>query len=1043
MASVEKKITASITEHVIKLQELTQKNLEILQALNDSFFTNQNHLSVKVGDNKYAMPSFISLENKLNSLTANFENLVNAPETGEAFFDFNGNSRAIEVRSYTTTPNSLTLTPITDFNIEHNDIFKDFLTPTPYIHIGAQSLPNDITQVMMKKIIPLNPDLKQLFKTQLDTQSGSKTSVQYKYADLYKILTVYEQDKDYIEYDTKLDLPIRKNVGTGTYVIEQIVEDIVDDNLDNYITIKLRSDVQDSSIMSCLKYRLFDETIEKTLQIGDELITYEGNAKMQIINIFHNTNTIVVKVLYGDFLNLVPATSNDPQYISSLSKIKFYSPISFNNDKYVKVPLEEDQYIYVAIAALNSRMNIQASWGTGLLLDTYALTCNGQGFKDYYDNNVKNVGDILFEISSMLPNTLTKYSKTEFDKIINFKPVINVDNLDVIQINNHLNNSPTIQNIKLLYSQKKTFQSQLDSIQDEINDLNNILSTISFDDTTGRRIAYTSQVSSLNTRRNEISSSITKIIDEISKASNNSEVPIENAKYHIRGYFDVSDNEWKEHIKGIQVQYRYKNQNQTQNNALTINDRFTFSDWNEMIGFEKEHKPLYKNGEYISVLEDNSDINEVGPLFNQIDIPITQGETVDIRLKVVYDFGAPFVKTTSQWSDLVNIKFPEKYLAEIKILDIITENNNDIETNRFNNIIKNEGIPDHIKDKITDQDITYFHKPENIASGFYTAERRIIPLKDKLADLNNLIIQMQDEIYGTSSEDLKISIKQNSAQYSLAPFVENHIFTESYASISMSDSPHNGNYEYDRIITNSDNTKTGTGLITTVFNLSILNDSDHVVKLYSMFPGSRDVNLSTLINHKFPKGDFYGKIDQENNKTQICDIPYEYPNMPENGSGRPGRQGGNQFIYFRTKDVNTGENFYAIEDKATVNGMLSFDDYKCTSTGALKDTSMWMYLKLTKKFGLCLDSNTVGSHVVIKPKEEFLIPIVVEFYINDQGPTEIYKTMSFDILPSLYKDPMTYQFSIHAKYQNTIQDQLIINDNQSGSNDVKYNIIYR
>jgi hypothetical protein len=250
----------------------------------------------------------------------------------------------------------------------------------------------------------------------------------------------------------------------------------------------------------------------------------------------------------------------------------------------------------------------------------------------------------------------------------------------------------------------------------------------------------------------------------------------------------------------------------------------------------------------------------------------------------------------------------------------------------------------------------------------------------------------------------------------------------------MSDSPHNGNYEYDRIIT-EDNTTTGTGLITTVFNLSILNDSDHVVKLYSMFPGSRDVNLSTLINHKFPKEDFYGK-DEE----QIRDIPYEYPNMPEN---EPGRQGGNQFIYFRTKDVNTGENFYAIEDKAEDDRMLSFDNYKCTSTEALTDTSMWMYLKLTKKFGLCLDSNTVGSHVVIKPKEEFIIPIVVEFYIKDQGSTEIYKTMSFDILPSLYKDPMTYQFSIHAKYQHTIQDQLIINDNQSGSNDVKYNIIYR
>ena len=99
---------ASVTEHLVKIQELTQANLDILKAINDSFFTKQNHLSVNVLGNQYAIPSFITLENKLNSLTANFENLVNSPDSGEAFFTFDGNSRAIQVRSYTSTPNSLT-----------------------------------------------------------------------------------------------------------------------------------------------------------------------------------------------------------------------------------------------------------------------------------------------------------------------------------------------------------------------------------------------------------------------------------------------------------------------------------------------------------------------------------------------------------------------------------------------------------------------------------------------------------------------------------------------------------------------------------------------------------------------------------------------------------------------------------------------------------------------------------------------------------------------------------------------------------------------
>ena len=104
-----------------------------------------------------------------------------------------------------------------------------------------------------------------------------------------------------------------------------------------------------------------------------------------------------------------------------------------------------------------------------------------------------------------------------------------------------------------------------------------------------------------------------------------------------------------------------------------------------MHGSDRERISIYDK-EYKSQLSPvNDNINE--PSFNQIDIPISQGETVDIRLKLVYDYGYPFVQTSSLWSPIVNIEFPSEFLKDIKILDIISENNNDIETNRFNNII--------------------------------------------------------------------------------------------------------------------------------------------------------------------------------------------------------------------------------------------------------------------------------------------------------------------------------------------------------------------
>ena len=63
-----------------------------------------------------------------------------------------------------------------------------------------------------------------------------------------------------------------------------------------------------------------------------------------------------------------------------------------------------------------------------------------------------------------------------------------------------------------------------------------------------------------------------------------------------------------------------------------------------------------------------------------------------------------------------------------------------------------------MSDKILDQDVTFFHKPENISSGFYTAERRIIPLRDKLKTMDDEITRISDEISGDTSEQLQVSV---------------------------------------------------------------------------------------------------------------------------------------------------------------------------------------------------------------------------------------------------------------------------------------------
>lgn len=397
---------ASVSEHLLLLQKLTQTNLEILQSLNDSFYTKQDHLYADINDTKYVIPSFLSLENKINMLEENFNNLVNAPASGEAYFNIDGNSRTIEVKSYSNTPNSLKLNEVNDFIVDDTNIniLKSLLTPAPKVRFNIPNIPNDIVTVNVKKIMAKSDALKESLHSliQKENKSGVMeecTSVTYKYSDMVYLLDSYKKDVDYIEYDQLMRLPIRKNIGSGTYIVDSIISDIVDDNLDNYITLKIKTDLtgsEYSGYMKSLTYKLFDDTIERKLSVGDYLTNYDGTTKFQISDIKPSSNTITLKVVNGEFANIIGVSLYDyTKGINDWSKLRFFSPIDFDEDKYIDVTLDDTQYVFIAVAPVNDRMNVQSSWGEGVLINSYKLINGEESFEEYYKKNVKNIGELI------------------------------------------------------------------------------------------------------------------------------------------------------------------------------------------------------------------------------------------------------------------------------------------------------------------------------------------------------------------------------------------------------------------------------------------------------------------------------------------------------------------------------------------------------------------------------------------------------------------------------------------------------------------------
>lgn len=1022
-------MAVSLTEYLTEIQELTKKNFEILKALNNSFYTKSEHLSVTIDNTNYIIPSFISLENKLNMLEDNVANLVNAPRTGEAVFNFNGNTQEIQVKGFTNVPGTAfedqdmeMVASIKTFGAEKNNVFKDFLTPTPFVKINLEHLPDDIQQVNVKKIAVKNESLIALLKQEsgwvtADPDKGTVDSVcrPISYANVVKKLFAYQDEIDYVMYDKVYTLPLRYELGSGRYKILEIVNNWTDDNFNEHYELKLDN----------LVYRIADETIERNVLDGDYLITNNDKVKLLVESVNYSTNTVQVQVEQGGFADL--CTVNDENV--ALSTLKFYALGSINKDKYLNVPLEEDDYLLVFLAPIQRNSLIQSAWSDGLFFHVANLkNADGETYEEYYKNNVTNIGDKLFGLVSMAHKDFVNVGEQEFKTLTTSKPTINTDELKVVLINKHMSNSETVEELYKLYRQKEEYKAELKSVQMQIDEINAKLSELSFEDTTTNRTIYTDQLSALNEKKKELTSSVANCIQQISIAASDTDTPVDNPKYHIRGFFDYdaflqeigmieASGKHKHDVIKIEVQYRYKNANRTTGNAETINDKI-FSDWNIMQSFVNEKVPSY--GYTYHYPTDTSKINE--PSFNQIDIPISQGESVDVRLRVVYAVGYPFVKTVSDWSEITNIEFPVELRKNIQVLDIIKENNADTTKESFRGYLEKEGVSEHVEDKLVDQDITYMHKPEHIASGFYTEERRVIPLRDKLQSLTDDIITIKDEVYGTSAENLLVTLSDGDSELVINPYADNTFIMKDFSS---SDKNKDGNVE-------------------SILTLNIQNNSKtHTLKLFSMFPG----NYNYVVRPKEPQSKFdntdyirefsgkesSGKYEGSGGYYGYC-VPIYSDEKPASEKNKDNftPQVQNQWLYFRINDPYNGNNYYTTEESGTINnkiygvhrkGIITSSEKKKLYPTNLKDGAMYIFPHVSNTKEICITESDSLHYKLLQPGEALQVNIHTVYKLSKTN-SNIEKTLCFDLRNSLYTDPMTYKLKIKAKYANDLSNNM-------------------
>lgn len=1032
----------NITEVLHQIQETTKANLQLLKTINESFVTQREHVSTIINGEKYTLPSFIYLESKLNVLEENFKNLVNAPQTGEAAFVFDGNTQSIAMQRYTTTPKSLKLNDVTEFKVKENVLFKDLVTPNLYVRVNVEDIPNDISHVVLKKITFKNKQLINRVTAQFNKDKS--------YLSLYSVINgpTWIRGVDFDEYDTEVRLPSLTEERYGEYHINTIISQDIDSDFIQHYKVRINED-------PVFHYTLgVNTSMQDYIKVGDTLLCNNGTVKLRVDEIIASERMLTLTVLNNGYANLTPyidTTQDDTGVLTYFTDI-------MNNNKYVDVTLEEDNCVAIFIAPLN-KMNVRASFGEGILINADTLKIYDENrneistYREYYDTFVNNVGDTLSNLTKVFNNNIFQMPYDKISKLLNEAPVLTKESLKVLELNTHLKDNTGVEELIKYDADKINTKDEIKTIQNQIDDLRNQIKNGKFTGEISGRADAEARLSQLENDLDNKNSQLVDLINTISKTTNNNDLSASNIKYRIRGFFDVRDieNRTEGHkVIKIIVQYQYVSKSTNMSGgarAITTKDgniNYLISDWTTMPSpylskttqIKTENYPISNatasNGLYVNKTTINnrktnvvvdyptSDMNQNTPSFNQIDIPINAGESVNIRVRVQYEDGYPFFETLSPWSNEVSIQFPTEYETAKPLLTIIEENISDADKYRFVGAMEEYNVIEHVRDEvITEEGATFFHKCEHVTSGFYTSERRDIPLRDKLQEMDALLNTLENEIYGLQANELKVTLSDQRSTIELKR-----------DSVTSFVAP---GYDW------SNGKRDTYGNAQRIINLTLTNTSNYNINLYSMFPGAMSSNLTSIVKSRFETKDYCvdSPTMNTNGETIIQNLRgvwmecFSKNNLSSTNDfiapSQPAinlcNQHLNQFLYFRINDPNDGTEYYKSGAQWGINNVLSLDKPSMMSNNLIKknsDIGASLLPMLNDIKDITIPTGT--NKKVLKPGESVSIALDFRYLLSstDEKNTTIEKTMSFDIRPSLYADPINYTFKVCANFYDTL-----------------------
>jgi len=888
----------SISSLLAQFLRLQKNSLEIINKLSNATTSKQDTVNVEFLDDNnvtsiVSIPSWGYIINEIKRLDSNIKTLTGLDDGNANVRNADGTvSRIYQSKPLTDPIAPSTLQVPSNFKFRSNHFFESFLNPLLFVTFDLDGQVDPGTKrVFVKRIIANTSTDAQ--RNYFDTNLKGRNDI----SDADYMNSLFGQGITYTIDESPEDLPLRVIRNRGSFSVLRV--------FDQTIPVTVGGQIINQNVR---KYKLdiisYKDTIssstnsDRQLKIGDLLMTSTGS-KFEITNVDISESTVVLKRING--YDPVPIGLNALTLASEM-----LSPLQLN----VNVGHDERQAIF--IKAINDENHVTGSaYSNGVVFHSNEMLINTtdgtMNLNDFYKSQVADFG------AQFLGNTKEKVIPSVYGLTPN-SPSLSASSFKVVQINKQITQTNTSDKFANTVQTKVKLQNEIDSINKSIDqarsEISQLVTTSVTSSSGSTRESLLSKIDSLTKEKSTKTALLQTVIQDLNNLTATAPEITEAPKYRIRGFWPMPSpmtdgKTGNQDVVQFRVRYRYltKQGNSTSTDEIKFIDndgterRATYSNWIEYKtdirkkGYDTITKKYYWLDEDVQ----NGDV----PNINQIDIPITAGEKVEIKVASVSEAGWPLNPLESDFSAPITVDFPEEFTTANGNSQYVEQNKNDQVLVSLQQDLSSRGLDSHLSTAFNSGDKYYAHVSDTISSGFFDATGRSLDLYQKLLSMDREISSLK-ALISVAKGVLSVYVKDNTG---------NTISVKRGSVVEL----FTGYYNELLDLTNLSNYGK---IVSSLYTIELRNDTASPLELSSVIPGGQ--NLIALSNtdptassdyRDFRKYDLT-PISLTGIKSTDVTVGLTGANCFIHTSPFQSSNSNSQFVYCRYKSVGFDEDLY-------------------------------------------------------------------------------------------------------------------------------------